>query len=133
MLLPGAEYVAKGENGFVHAYISKPVVGSFCWSVEHGEVRMLVPSLEDRFASIPWRESLVKYEPPTIEPPYIVIEHSNTKRKITGPFSICGSYGYLRSISEQIFDETENSGYGWIQIDGGSKAIPNTPPSGWDE
>jgi hypothetical protein len=63
----------------------------------------------------------------------IVIEHSNTKRKITGPFSVCGSYDYLRSISEQILDETENSGYGWIQIDGGSKAIPNTPPSGWDE
>jgi hypothetical protein len=62
----------------------------------------------------------------------IVIEHSNTKRVIKGPFNLCGSHVELRSIAEQILAQIDD-GYGWIMIQSEvQKSLANTRPKEWD-
>jgi hypothetical protein len=69
MLLPGAEYVAKDKNGDVFAHVGKPIVyrDDPFWSTLSKNIEL--PSFKDRFASIPWRESLVKYESKMLQEP----------------------------------------------------------------
>ncbi len=64
LLSPGAEYVAKDKNGNVYVYNEEPYIFSTngWWKVVGEPMRVRL--LEDRFASVPWRESRVKYEPP---------------------------------------------------------------------
>jgi hypothetical protein len=64
LLSLGAEYVAKDKNGNVYVYNEEPYIFSTngWWKVVGEPMRVRL--LEDRFASVPWRESLVKYEPP---------------------------------------------------------------------
>jgi hypothetical protein len=64
MLLPGAEYVAKDERGLVFAYTKYPDKWGNGWCSSINCQCMVVTSLKNRFSPIPWRDSLVKYEPP---------------------------------------------------------------------
>jgi hypothetical protein len=63
-VLPGAEEVAKNDNGDLSMLVWESAIiyrdNTFWTTLNH---HMPLPSFEDRFASIPWRESLVKYEP----------------------------------------------------------------------
>lgn len=66
MLLPEAEYVMKESNSEAWACVCKPIKPTFgeSWIVANPFDAIRVPALSDRFASVPWRDSLVKYEPP---------------------------------------------------------------------
>jgi hypothetical protein len=47
----------------------------------------------------------------------IIIEHSRTKRLITGPFRVCGDHNDLREIANQILQQIGDSpGYGWKEV-----------------
>ena len=59
LLLPGAQSVAKDLSGLVYAFCEAPVPLTYNWQALSC---MRVPVLEDRFADIPWRESLVEYD-----------------------------------------------------------------------
>ena len=68
----------------------------------------------------------------------LIIEHGNTKRRIEGPFNICGTDKDLEWIIECIQEElTKHPGcYGWIKIPERAPVeqchIVNTEPSPWD-
>jgi hypothetical protein len=68
----------------------------------------------------------------------IVIEHSHTKREITGAFNICGSGYDLRDLAEQILMQVGKKDkpkveYGWISITVPAPSIVSTEPKQWDE
>ena len=66
----------------------------------------------------------------------LIIEHGNTKRRIEGPFNICGTGEDLQWIAECIQKRLAKShGYGWVSIPlrlGEQCHIANTEPSPWD-
>jgi len=66
----------------------------------------------------------------------LLIEHGNTKRRIEGPFNICGTGEDLQWIAECIQKRLAKShGYGWVSIPlrlGEQCHIANTEPSPWD-
>jgi len=66
----------------------------------------------------------------------LIIEHGNTKRRIEGPFNICGSGRDLEWIAECIQKRlTQSRGYGWVSIPlrpGAQVPIANTAPIPWD-
>lgn len=70
----------------------------------------------------------------------IIIEHSKTKRKIQGPFNICGDYQDLRLIARKILEHLERAeaagrplGFGWVKIVTEEQPhITNTEPASWD-
>lgn len=63
-----------------------------------------------------------------------IIGHSETKRKIEGPFEICASRGdleYLIKVLQRYLDTGHN--YGWIEIHEPMEPIGvNSSPVGWD-
>lgn len=63
----------------------------------------------------------------------VIIEHNKTKRKIEGPFNICGSRQDLERIANTI-NEVFKDGtvYGWVKIHDEYDSIPNTEPIGWE-
>jgi hypothetical protein len=76
----------------------------------------------------------------------IIIEHSNTKREINGPFQLCINKSDLAALKQALNEVSEDDWvYGWIGIneecehDRGpysyirqQRSIPNTPPKTWD-
>jgi hypothetical protein len=63
----------------------------------------------------------------------IIIEHSNTKRNISGYFNLCGKREDLREIAHQILNQTEEDFYhGWIKIRKEQKSIIGIMPIKWD-
>ena len=64
----------------------------------------------------------------------IVISHLKTKRRIDGPFQICGTRKDLREIAETILKKTEVSDwlYGWIDIPLKAESLADTPVSQWE-
>ncbi len=65
----------------------------------------------------------------------IIIEHSQTKREITGAFNICGTAEDLRKIARQIAEVVNDNrfNYGWVHIvPEKQSAIPDTPLAKWD-
>jgi hypothetical protein len=65
----------------------------------------------------------------------IVIEHGKTKRRIDGPWNICGSREDLESLVSQL--QRRLSGdpfhYGWVRIeDKPYYGLAETPPVPWD-
>lgn len=65
----------------------------------------------------------------------LVIEHSETKRRISGSFRICGSYDDLLDMIRQLEEQLTSSDgvYGWLEVNERQEPIANTPPKGWDE
>lgn len=66
----------------------------------------------------------------------IINAGKGTKRRIKGPYDICGSrediqllYNTLKNALET--DKTLN--YGWIPVHEAVPLIPNEAPIGWDE
>jgi hypothetical protein len=48
----------------------------------------------------------------------LIIEHSNTKRQIKGPFALCGSKKDLEQLKEIIENKlNDDFEYGWINVD----------------
>ena len=63
--IPGAQWLAKDDDGHVYAYTKSPkLCPGAVWGGVVSPDWQPMPFLEDRFASVPWNESLVKYEPP---------------------------------------------------------------------
>ena len=67
----------------------------------------------------------------------IIIEYSQTKRVINGPFSICGERATLLSIAEQIRQQVSGQDddrfySGWIQIRESLPILSDTKPVEWD-
>jgi len=65
----------------------------------------------------------------------IIIGHGQTKRRIDGPFQICGDPEWLCEIAHQLLQQCgEGRGYGWRQIVIRMDDTPmtNNPPIGWD-
>jgi hypothetical protein len=67
----------------------------------------------------------------------LIIEHGNTKRRIEGPFNICGTAEDLQWIADCIHVHlTRGAGYGWVKITGRAPIeqchLVNTEPSPWD-
>lgn len=65
----------------------------------------------------------------------LIISYSQTKRRIDGPFRICGSREDIESLATQLVRHLEdaNWSYGWIGIYGNIPAVlENTPAIEWD-
>jgi len=67
----------------------------------------------------------------------LIIEHGNTKRRIEGPFNICGTPEDLERIVECIqgYLTERPLCYGWIKITQPAieqSSIINTPPIPWE-
>ena len=65
----------------------------------------------------------------------IVIEHSKTKRRIVGSFSLIGSRKDLLSLSEQIAHQCKNRSWVYGSIDilaTPQDPLPNQDPVDWD-
>jgi len=65
----------------------------------------------------------------------IVIEHSETKREISGPFNLCGSRKDLLRLANQIRKQVKRKkrfSSGWVWLSAGPMII-NTPPIPWDD
>lgn len=66
----------------------------------------------------------------------LVIDHSETKREIFGPFKICGSREDIKLLATQLASRLndESWSYGWTVI---HESMPgdlvNTKPTHWDE
>jgi hypothetical protein len=66
----------------------------------------------------------------------IIISHSKTKRRIDGPFEICGNEHALRNLCSCILRRLDNGDPfydGWIEIVERPPVLTNMPPIGWDE
>ena len=68
----------------------------------------------------------------------LIIEHGNTKRRIEGPFNICGTHKDLERIVECIqgYLTERPLCFGWIKITDPvqeQKSIINTSPIPWEE
>ena len=67
----------------------------------------------------------------------ILIGFSKTKRRIDGPFEICGSRAVLVSLAQQILHLCDKArfSYGWIHLlpcDTYNPNMRNNSPIGWD-
>jgi len=67
----------------------------------------------------------------------LLIEHGNTKRRIEGPFNICGTGEDLQWIVDCLQERLAlGVGYGWVTIPERAPVaqphIANTKPSPWD-
>lgn len=66
----------------------------------------------------------------------LIIEHSQTKREINGPFNVCGSRADLLWLADQIRAsvEEERFVYGWISItETRQPRCVNVAPVPWDQ
>ena len=67
---------------------------------------------------------------------HLLIEHGNTKRRIEGPFNICGTGEDLQWIADCIQDYlAKGAGFGWVTITEypiEQCHIASTEPSPWD-
>ena len=61
VVFPGTRAIAKDENGSIWAYLNTPHIGFASWVGIVGPP-VYFSFLRDRFADIPWRESLVEYD-----------------------------------------------------------------------